>query len=154
MSNLCPKCSKDDQVQKVSAIYSNGIIRGETSTAQTNLSKTLAPPTRPPIKSNSNAFVWIFLVVVACSALSLTWGEEIANYVAGAVFFLALFGLFGYFSRIVKKSKEEDDRASLLWQNTVLKNWNELYYCYRDDCVFDPNSRKSVPPHNMNQLLF
>jgi hypothetical protein len=39
------------------------------------------------------------------------------------------------------------------WQKAMEK-WNELFYCSRDDCVFDPQTRESSSINNMQELLY
>jgi hypothetical protein len=39
------------------------------------------------------------------------------------------------------------------WDNAMRK-WAELYYCARDDCIFDPSNGISAPPERMSTLLY
>ena len=38
------------------------------------------------------------------------------------------------------------------WKNQI-QIWDRLYYCYRDDIVYDPISLNYVPPYQINILL-
>jgi hypothetical protein len=42
----------------------------------------------------------------------------------------------------------------ILWQN-ALEKWNVLYYCERDDLVFDPDDQGAyAAAREMNRLLY
>ena len=60
---VCPKCEKDDQIQKVISIFTGGVstsvhelhgalYNSATSTSQTALSKRLSPPAKPKSRSD------------------------------------------------------------------------------------------------------
>ena len=89
MSIVCPKCNKDDQVQKVSVIYESGTTIGTyagpiatvnysggkfgtagsyasgVSSSSTQLAQRLAPPIQPVIPSTSCSFyVGLILIIL------------------------------------------------------------------------------------------
>ena len=146
MPSLCPICSKDDQAHKVSAVYAGG---------QYELSRSLAPPPEPNPKGSGGGLLAIVVVVASLLLCRLEFGQQsgIVTIAALGIYFLALFILLGVYRRNEKKNLEEHYRVLSEWQNTVMKKWTELYYCERDDCVFDPNTGKSVPRYSMNTLL-
>jgi hypothetical protein len=39
------------------------------------------------------------------------------------------------------------------WQRAMEK-WAEPYYCARNDCVFDPTTKKSAPADKMLEMLY
>lgn len=54
----------------------------------------------------------------------------------------------------VKAKAQERWKAQVaLWEKAVAK-WNTLYYCARDDCVFDPGTNKYAPVERMHELLY
>jgi len=40
-----------------------------------------------------------------------------------------------------------------IWKRKMVI-WERLYYCYRNDCVFDPVTNAVVPADRMSELLF
>jgi hypothetical protein len=68
----------------------------------------------------------------------------------GTVVGLALAGWYYAWrdGRATKKWKAEH----AAWEGPAAK-WAGLYYCFRDDCVFDPAGGVAVPPERMNELL-
>jgi len=49
--------------------------------------------------------------------------------------------------RLAQKSAEERIQKGI-------KRWMQLYYCARDDIVFNPLEAKSIPADMMNGYLF
>jgi len=72
---------------------------------------------------------------------------------------LANVGLFGtlivYYKGLIEANKEMSlkyEKDFSQWKIKIEKYQN-LYYCARDDCVFDPNTRLYSPAAEMSQLL-
>jgi len=72
---------------------------------------------------------------------------------------LANVGLFGtlivYYKGLIEANKEMSlkyEKDFSQWKIKIEKYQN-LYYCARDDCVFDPNTRLYSPAVEMSQLL-
>ena len=40
-----------------------------------------------------------------------------------------------------------------IWRK-AMERWNELYYCHRDGCIFDPNTGKSGRPDQIAEMLY
>jgi len=100
---FCPECSKDDQIQKVSAIYHGGTtttsLSGVTTTvsspvgsnktqvgsgystmsgvSQTNLSSLLAPPAHPGDGSLGCWWGSLFAIVLSVFAIIVVWVSPI-----------------------------------------------------------------------------
>jgi hypothetical protein len=51
-----------------------------------------------------------------------------------------------------KRRVRELEIATPEWQERM-KTWSELYYCYRNDCVFNPMTGNSVSPYDIKQLM-
>lgn len=39
-----------------------------------------------------------------------------------------------------------------IWNKKMIQ-WEKLYYCYRNDIVFDPEAGKSAPPEQLESLI-
>jgi hypothetical protein len=159
---VCPKCEKDDQVQKVTSIVTSGSATAYhkvdgfaggsgTSVSQTQLAKRLAPPSKP-ISNGINGVppVMAMLILVGGGLLiafvlfSLPANDNL-GYVGIALF-------LGIVIWISSKPDNKLKSQLLVWEQK-LSNWKELYYCHRDDCVFDPNTNKTASPENLERLL-
>lgn len=148
-------------------------------TAQSALISKLSPPERPS-KPLSLAWLWVVggilgylfwcLVPGPCCAgtpllLGLLGHEGIASspMSSGLIILLAailmIIGI-GITSALVVKgirrdrlSQQNYQKAIEEWINAV-NVWNRLYYCARDDCVFDPITGISVSVDRMEELLY
>ncbi len=172
---VCPECGKDDMVQKVSAIYSDGVSTisyqqpvaiqtksgafygniDKTAVNSTALARRLAPPPMPKEPGPSSGCVVVSLIVGLITALyisiSLGLEEGVLSYILfSAVAFFIPMGLLGmYYKPALKEHKE---KLMPEWAKARQK-WLELYYCSRNDCVFNPDTSESVPPEKMSTLL-
>ena len=183
----CPRCRQLDMIQKLSAVYSQGITTGSYSgptgglaapigsgrpalvtgytvvhgSAQSELSRKLAPPSKPPFRiPPSPQVIPPFIVGTIASAALISIGlssELIAIQVAVTAVGVALFLIVGIWSR---RQLEKHDRIAKnryqtdilpLWESQM-EIWNRLYYCSRDDCVFDPLSGESAIIDQMPSL--
>jgi hypothetical protein len=175
---VCPQCGKDDKIQKVSAVYSGGFstaannsplvaygVEQRTITTITPLAQRLTPPAKPKLTGcAATSPVAILIVAVVLSLVlfcvlfpSLAWESSGNSGWANCIFFALVFTLMmaigipiGIYS--VKKQKELQPQIAM-WEKAIQK-WNEIYYCWRDDTLFDPSSGKSVPSNMMNTLLY
>ena len=152
----CPLYKHIDDIKKVSAVYDLGVSEGryigsavnyssyEYSSVSmggfniTNTSRKLAPP--PPPVYPSQALMVVFIVLGAISLITLI----------GPV----VFGLLAYWqgsknSTQTKKAKE----YTPIYEKAYIK-WDKLYYCFRDDIVFDPETNEFVTADNINSLVF
>lgn len=67
------------------------------------------------------------------------------------------------YDEAVKKYEEDYEKYQIamkkfprqieLWEKAV-ENWKKLYYCSRDDIVFDPKTQKYCEPDKINELIF
>lgn len=167
-NTLCPKCNKDDQIQKVSSIYSGGTAIADydtyagrrTAVSTTNLAKKLSPPPKPKLadegwSSCSGLAVFAiagvilgFIVRAISSVISPATKESAFPFIIGF-----LIGFFGLILLIKSYSAKQSKKLEPIYKNAVTK-WNELYYCYRDDCVFDPSTNESTSSEEMDRLLY
>ena len=147
---LCPVCHQADMVKKVPAAYESGVTR-------------LAPPTLPV------AHVGMIQYVIVCFALVSV----------GVFFILVLSGTNGYgswptyvqviqavltilaicaalalsFIALLRVVRGDMQSQKLLpAYDGALENWRRLYYCKRDDIVFDPQTNKVVSDASFRSL--
>lgn len=158
---VCPKCEKDDQIQKVVSIVTNGVattdyyaMGNQTAVSQTQLSKRLSPPKAPPVLTNGT-FSFI-LNVVLISGIGSACITIASNQLFSDNFlftFLAVFILIAIISSIWLSQASNKAADKHTEREHQLSNWREFYYCHRDDCVFDPRTNKYTSPEGMDSLL-
>jgi hypothetical protein len=147
---LCPVCHQADMVKKVPAAYESGVTR-------------LMPPAMPVAK------VGILIYVIIGGALVSV----------GSFFILVLSGTNGYGSwptfvqviqvvltilaictalalslvallRVVRGDLKS--QKLLPAYDEALENWRRLYYCKRDDVVFDSQTNKTISDATFKSL--
>lgn len=172
-SIICPMCGKDDQIQKVNAIFTTGVsvksetqvshrLRGDRTTevesvSVTGLAGRIRPPERPdvPFYASQRVLVGIiglFVPIWLCGPLAFSRGFNDRGpngIVLGLMCVVPLAVLFLIVNAIENKKLEPKLKA---W-GALRDKWLSLYYCYRDDVVFDPSTGVHVSPERINELV-
>lgn len=179
----CPVCKQIDRVEKVSAVYeagtSIGAYSGDTvgvglaggvvgvgmaqtnmsGTTQTNRSLRLAPPPQPPPPQGESCLFGglLFLCILGgLLGLGIAFSDKY-EYLVGALLFVActasFVGLLVVANRNSRIRKAEHARQIGRWRVAVA-NWEQLYYCARNDTVFIPGRPETcVPAYELYKLL-
>lgn len=166
---VCPKCEKDDQIQKISSLVTGGISTTnyknsfggiETAASQTRLSSRLSPPAKPKLGfvfafAISMLLIQLFPVLCLLAAVAggsnVTIGETDSNSYP-AIVNIAGVALDIFMIYLAVNEYRKFQNATQNWKNQIAR-WGELYYCYRDDCVFNTESGKSTSPESISRLL-
>ncbi len=175
MSNriVCPVCGNNDQIQKVSAIVMAGTSSYEASgptagpvfvggkmgfargvakvsgTTQTQLAQMLVPPEAPK-KPAISWKTW----ALAAFCLFMSWTLAPTSLDAwSVVFFIAAWVILFLKARQTRQDKKTFPARKLAWEAAIIR-WNRLYYCRRNDAVFDPETDLNCSPNGMYQLLY
>ncbi|HVO43328.1 MAG TPA: hypothetical protein VMT34_11925 [Aggregatilineales bacterium] len=173
---ICPQCGRDDMAQKVTGIYETGTATGAfqgrtrpllgllpdgvqnlSGSTQTLLSRKLTPPPRPAKTSER----LLLLVIVGMIMLVVSEGLLVLvglllKFPSLGIGFLGL--LVGFLivggtvlaTLVYTRNHQHTIKA---WQDAIAI-WERLYYCSRNDCIFDPLTRQSVPTDRMDLLLY
>ncbi len=145
---LCPVCNQSDQVMAMQTAYDAGVAR-------------CAPPTMPTRNISMMPYIIFSVILVGiCIVLILVLiGSEsnigsIAEYILLGLTLLsiitALVLSYYAFQRVVKG----DNEATLLfpaWDRATAV-WRTLYYCKRDDAVFDPKNASVLTAAQVSAL--
>jgi small-conductance mechanosensitive channel len=145
---VCPVCHKSDQVKKLQAAYEAGIQR-------------FAPPSMPAGRISMSRSMVIgmglvflgsfFIIVLGVTGVLDFAAELIQVLVTITAIVVTLVLSFIAFQRVV-----QGDLASQklypAWDR-ALANWHRLYYCSRDDVVFDPQEGKAISDKALQALL-
>ncbi|HVB60724.1 MAG TPA: hypothetical protein VNE61_05965 [Ktedonobacteraceae bacterium] len=192
MNLECPSCHRVDSVQKVSAIVSSGTTYGTYSgfangagytahgqimvndyvmvsgSNQTELSRWLAPPQRPPSASLTEMIFSPQGLVI--SIVLLLFGLSMGYFVVGMTLldWQFLFSFSGFVMALIAVSpvlaflrawyiaRSRRIRAEILlpqWQ-IAISRWQQLYYCHRCDGVFLSGQTFLVPKEQKMSLLY
>lgn len=177
MTVACPVCGCSGAVQKVSAVVNTGtsqstssglslggLITGDahvrplaaitTTHAQitSRIAKLLAPPVSPPKPTRARTS-WVAITVVALVSACTLWCFPAP--VCAAIFLVGagLLWLCDHSAKQAFALQMADYSAGLpTWEETV-RRWERLYYCSRDDLVFDPNTNATCSPQHLQQFL-
>ena len=138
---ICPQCKQSDQVKTTRAAYSSGVALA-------------APPDLPtrkvlmlPYIGTCIVFIGllVFLIIVSLGSLN----NNAPAYFTLPAFVLALLCIIAAlvvsyiaFQRVVRG----DNEASLSFPayDQAMNTWSHLYYCSRDNVVFDPEAQKAL----------
>ena len=173
----CPACGQSDQTDKASTLYVMAIggakltpVEGELPAAPLNmtdippqelreLGKRLKPPASP--KKASTRPLHPDLVVVTFSLIVPLFLYRIYQSQAGALpavlaVLAVLYALYLWrrkaiiarFERQVQAGKASDERI-----RAGIERWMRLYYCRRDDVVFEPGRPAWSPADEMMAFL-
>ena len=180
---VCPVCGKADQVEKVSTIYITGIevsrgsrnqiaSRKERQTANTHpglagipalrlatLSRRLTPPAPRREAFTQPIHPDMYVLTISLILTVLLYGITTRLPVLLLPMLVLLAGLFAlYFwrrKRIIDRFKRQ--QVFRLVGDEMIKQaierWMRLYYCARDDGVFEPGNDQFIPTSQMNHTL-
>jgi hypothetical protein len=168
---ICPVCDEKDAVEKVSVLYLTGLgmrnpatsqPAGEASTpladqypglraALPELSRKLAPPASTkqafsrPVHPDTAVLAFS---VIAPFFLYGVWSTQL-NTLPVVIAILAAFYL-AYFvlrKKLVARFRAEQARQKAETERIRhgIERWMKLYYCARDDGVFEPGANELVP---------
>ena len=141
-------------------------------TYQTELAKKLSPPSKPrvgcgwyllpfipvvnlvlvwfaPIAIKAKRYMVLFLVLYLFPLLTANYFFTLSSeiWLSLVILFLAIYVALFYTAL-----KKDNDEKVLDWEEKISK-WQQLYYCARNDCVFNPNTCISIPIENLDDLL-
>jgi len=168
----CPLCSQSDHVEKVSTIYltSIGLDRRSTSSAiQTDelvfnpelkrlppahlreLGRRMAPPsgqTQALTRPIHPDMVVLALTLIAPVFLFGIFNSQRFLLLPVLIVLAAFYGFYWWkrkdlvtkYDRQLAARKTRDERIK-----RGIQRWMALYFCLRDDVVFDPRSNETTP---------
>jgi hypothetical protein len=165
----CPACAGSTRIDKVSSVVRRGRGRmiwesGEVAHYETELSEMLAPPPPPralPIQRLVIRVLTSFLILGIL--LALTVALDAQNYVtmepgviaASRRIAIAWFALLVPALLVYQFLRARNDfRKQLPLWLSARRRWSGLYYCPSDDIVFAPVLGASVPPAEIESLIY
>lgn len=167
---VCPKCGQSDKIEKVSAVVKSQVQMRGSGIQATALAAALAPPPEPELKVRASGAImgpqrksclgetgfWTNVVLLAGVGLLFTWwglSDGVFSFTSLFGIALLVFAGFYYYSsqRKLQGAEAVHADATADWKRKM-QMWDELYYCYRDDVVFNPRTGRSAAPSNIETL--
>lgn len=171
---LCPICGYADKLEKVSAIVSkdthdiSGTSREWVSnkdgggywsivpiseTQISTLAQQLTPPPQPQIKEYSGCDYIGRILGLVMAFIFLVVGLSDLDAFIVYIPFILLFGIPGILGVNAKNKHDDMEKARIakeepIWRS-AMEIWSRLYYCYRDDLVFDHIAKKTCQPRDI-----
>jgi hypothetical protein len=145
----CPVCDRSEQVKTTQAAYSSGVALA-------------APPDLPTKQITMMPYIgasmvlvgiFIFLVLVFIGGL----GDNLSWYFMWPIVVLTILSIiialvvsYMAFQRVV----HNDNEVALYYPayDQAMNTWHKLYYCSRDNVIFDPQSHKALSKDQMTTL--
>jgi hypothetical protein len=145
---LCPVCHQSDQVKTTQAAYDSGVAR-------------CAPPDLPTKHVRMMPYILFSVIFLGfCAALIfILIGSEsnISIVVQSIIIALAVISIltalslsYYAFQRVVAGDAAASERFPA-WDRAMAV-WRSLYYCKRDDVVFDPKSNTLITEDQLAAL--
>lgn len=155
---VCPRCNSQDMIQKASAVYSSGVGTGSfagpttavtysngkmgvaggyvsgTSHSISDSARKCAPPIKP-IEPKLPFKVWLGIFIILCALCSLSLDAGGYALIPFSIDLLLIILGSSHKSNLDKKYPE-----LLANYQHELEIWNKLYYCHRDDILFNPET--------------
>jgi hypothetical protein len=161
MSTKCPKCNCNDRIQKLSSIYDAGRVTGKmtgnsvhftgkkiynsinvsTVTMESSLASRLQPPTPP----GSELRIWYFLPIINITMLfapidvkyKISIGFCLCLLLSYQFIFIGTIASYGiYYMLAIKEARAKIIREQMPDYMAKRKEWENSYYCHRDDIIF------------------
>lgn len=169
-------------VAKVSAVYSKGTSHGTYTGIGTGimsisgrniseLSQRLAPPPKPEF-DNTGCFIFLLIITAIVttigflsslgSLISISIRESISintvivdTTISTTVYLAIIVGIITGIRKLnsyVKKNRIKYEIDKGKWNNKM-NNWQKLYYCFKDDVVFYPDSNEYIKPEDIRNHI-
>jgi hypothetical protein len=147
LTPTCPVCHRSDLVKTTQAAYSSGVAR-------------CAPPDMPTRNISMIPYIGacvvligilVFMIIVLVASGGMTtslMGIFLSVTIICIIGVLAVS--FYSFQRVVQGDAETTLRFPA-W-DSAMATWRSLYYCSRDDVVFDPQATKVVTNEQLAAL--
>ncbi len=145
----CPVCNQSDQVKTLQAAYDSGVNKA-------------APPDMPTKRVSMMPYIFtssilvgicIFLIIVLVGGLESAL-PTLVQYILLGVSLVCVIGAlvtsYFAFQRVVNGDAE----STVLFPawDRAMEIWKSMYYCARDNVVFDPKTNKVLSNEQVAKL--
>ena len=149
MTILCPICGKEDNLVRVPDLMMNS----QDNALLEKLKPPPDPATQLPSINMQNEGLGCLggLFFGAAFLLSVIYSSGLAAAIFGGFTLLITISLILTFIKMLK-ARSQLKEITPIWEQKMEK-WERLYYCSKDQVVFDPKTGKNVPIDEVNNLL-
>jgi hypothetical protein len=148
MDVTCPQCMQSDQVKKISEWVeqdsSNNVARQFIPRSQPE-----APSPFPGLNTGLGCLGIIFFGAVFFFSVQV--GSTVAIIIFGVFFALFVVAFTAAYLR-GRRARQAYIQAMITWQDEI-ERWKQLYYCNRDDIVFNPESKLTSSAQDWQTLI-
>ena len=164
MPIVCPVCNRNDMIQRVTTVVDAGTVRGISNApiiegenlipASSYHASTLANRLKPPAEPKKPEIDWNagctlsllagFLIYATIASLTDAETVAIGLLCCGLPGILVTIAAYRVFNK-PNEAKEQYLHQLAKW-NKGIERWQRLYYCARDDILFDPETNEVYPP--------
>lgn len=140
---LCPVCHRADQVQRIQGAFDSGVER-------------LAPPPMPVRQISMMKYIFPLVVLIGIAVffiIVLLGNDSTSLFQVIVTLLIIVFTLatsFYSFQRVLR-GDEESQKLLPAWDE-AMSRWQTLYYCRRNDVVFDPVQDKVISNEELASL--
>ncbi len=133
----------------------------------TDLAQQLTLPSEPKVPKGCSTLLWIFvggfltwfvaegIGALAMYALAIPFKNPRFYTIAITISLIAwpfIIALSVFMVRMYVASKMPEYYVKKAAYDNAVKKWNRLYYCWKHDIVFDPETGESYPPTETKKL--
>src|SRR6266480_1697298 len=143
VSSPCPVCQQTDQVMPLQVAYESGAVQ------------RFAPPPMPVSKVGMMKSIVVGFALVIVGVFIILTFAGVGGYATWPqsvqILLIVLVLSLIAFLRIV-----QGDNQTLQYLpawDEAMEIWRRLYYCKRDDVVFDPQTNKALSDAAVNSML-
>jgi hypothetical protein len=144
----CPVCNRADQVKRLQAAYEAGVERFSPPSIPTSTVSML----RSMVAAILLVGIGVFFIFVFIGSGGTGDATNLIQVIVTLVaIVVALILSLVAFLRVVRGDAES--QQYLPAYDRALENYNRLYYCARDNVVFDPQTNKTLTDADLTALL-
>ena len=145
---VCPLCNQSDQVKTMEVAYDSGVGR----CAPPDMPTRKIPMMKYVIFGGVTVGICVFLIIVLIGSEARI--GSIAQWIIVTLTFIsvvtALVISYIAFDRVVKGDAEATGEFPA-WDR-AMNTWKSLYYCARNDAIFDPTTNSVVSEEQLALL--
>ena len=152
VSSPCPVCQQTDQVLPLQVAYETGV---EQRFAPPPMPVSKVGMMKPIVVGFGLVFVGSFIILTFATVGGYgSWPQSVqillVVLVIAAIVITLILSLVA-FLRVVRGDNQTLQYLPA-WDE-AMENWRRLYYCKRDDVVFDPQTNKALLDAAVNSML-
>lgn len=139
-------------------------LNGSTST---NLAKLLAPPSKPSQNAATGSCLTVYGSIVIFAGIGIFMGVlfsgsnqnvSLLQRILLSAFGGGIFVILGLLtiqsgSRKTKLATDQYSKKYEQWEKSILR-WERLYFCHRDGIAFDPETKESFEPAQIQEYIY